>query len=74
MITLNHSFFSALKEFIEPLRTNDLRTDFYTVYRRESREFDQDYARKKDEDFNATLVFVSRLIFVLDTECRIPRY
>jgi hypothetical protein len=31
---LRYSLHSALKEFFEPLRTNDPRTDFYAVYER----------------------------------------
>jgi len=57
-ITLNHSLHSALKEFFEPLRPNDSRADFYTVYSRKSGEFDQNYAREYD-DLNTFLIFVS---------------
>lgn len=50
---------AALKEFFQPLRTNDTRADFFAIYRRESEEFDRDYARKYDEDLNTSLIFVS---------------
>jgi len=63
MTTQHHSLHSALKEFFDPLRTNDSRADFYAVYRRESGGFDQDYARKYDEDLNTSLIFVSPLFF-----------
>jgi len=66
-ITLYHSLHSALKEFFDPLRTNDPRTDFFTLYRRESGEFDRYYARKYD-DLNTFLIFVSRQISVLGIE------
>jgi hypothetical protein len=59
------SLHSALKEFFDPLRTNDSRTDFFAMYRRESGEFDRDYAKKYDEDLNTSLIFVSRLISIL---------
>jgi len=62
------SLHSALKEFFDPLRTDDSRTDFFTVYRRESGEFDRDYARKYDEDLNTSLIFVSSLISALHAE------
>ena len=62
------SLHSALKEFFDPLRTNDSRTDFFAVYRRESGEFDRDYARKYDEDLNTSLIFVSCLISALRAE------
>ena len=56
------SLHSALKEFFEPLKSNDPRADFFSVYRRESEEFDRDYARKYDEDLNTSLIFVSESI------------
>jgi hypothetical protein len=58
-ITLSYSLRSSLKEFFDPLRTDDSRSDFYTVYRRESREFDQDYIAKYDGDLSTSLLFVS---------------
>jgi len=64
------SLHSALKEFFDPLRTDDSRADFFAVYRRESGEFDRDYAKKYDEDLNTSLIFVSRLfpLSVLNNE------
>jgi len=41
------------------LRSNDPRAGFFAVYRKESDEFDRDYARKYDEDLNVFLIFVS---------------
>ena len=60
-MTAHCSLHSALKESFDPPRTNDSRTDFFTVYRRESGEFDRDYAGKYDEDLNTSLIFVSPL-------------
>ena len=57
MLTSCSSLHSALKEFFDPLRTDDSRTDFFAVYRRESGEFDRDYAKKYDEDLNTSLIF-----------------
>jgi len=62
------SLHSALKEFFDPLRTNDSRADFFAVYRRESGEIDRDYARKYDEDLNTSLIFVSRPVHIIRTE------
>ena len=62
------SLHSALKEFFEPLRSNNSRTDFFAIYRRESGEFDRDYAKKYDEDLNTSLIFVSRLISMVRAE------
>ena len=64
LLTFRFSLHSTLKEFFEPLRTNDPRTDFFAIYRRESGEFDRDHARKYDEDLNTSLIFVSRLVFM----------
>ena len=59
LITSHSSLHSALKEFFEPLRTSDPRADFFTIYRKESDEFDREYAKKYDEDLNTSLIFVS---------------
>ena len=59
------SLHSALKEFFDPLRTNDSRTDFFAMYRRESEEFDRDYTGKYDEDLNTSLIFVSHHVPVI---------
>ena len=67
-ITLHHSLNSVLGGFFSPLRTSDSRTDFYTMYHKESRETGCDYARKLDEDLNTSLIFVSRLISAPDAE------
>jgi len=56
------------KKFIEPPRTNDPRTDFFALYRREFEEFDGDYARKYDEDLDTPLILVSGSTFSFDTE------
>ena len=62
---LSHrSLHSALKEFFDPLTASDSRTEFFTVYRRESGEFDRDYAGKYDGDLNTSLIFVSSLISI----------
>ena len=36
----------------------DLRTQFYTHYRKEAEEYDNDFMKKYDEDLNTTLIFV----------------
>ena len=61
LMTPRCSLHSALKEFFEPLRTNDPRTDFFAAYRRESDEFDRDYAGKYDGDLNTSLIFVGAM-------------
>ena len=54
-----YSLHAALKEFFEPLRTDNPRADFFAVYRKESDVFDREYAKKYDEDLNTSLIFVS---------------
>jgi len=51
-------FQDALRTFFQPLKTDDPRLDFYTVYKREATEHDVDYVKKYDEDLNTTLIFV----------------
>ena len=48
----------ALRTFFQPIKTDDPRVDFYTMYKREAAEYDTDYVKKYDEDLNTTLIFV----------------
>ena len=48
----------ALRTFFQPIKTEDPRVDFYTMYKRESAEYDTDDVKKYDEDLNITLIFV----------------
>jgi len=50
----------ALRTFFHPIKTDDARVDFYTMYKREATEYDADYVKKYDEDLNTTLIFVRR--------------
>jgi len=52
----------TLRLFMPPLKSDEARTDFYTVYKRESTEYDTNYVKKYDEDLNTTLVFVRLLM------------
>ena len=61
-VTSGHSLRSLLKEFLDPVRTDDSRADFYNAYRRESESFDRDYVGKYSQDLDTSLLFVSRLI------------
>ena len=65
----------ALRTFFQPIKTGDPRVDFYTVYKRESAEYDTDYVKKYDEDLNTTLIFVrfssSCLANYLTPSCRL---
>ena len=48
----------ALRAFLLPIKNDDPRLDFYTMYKREATEYDTDYVKKYDEDLNTTLIFV----------------
>ena len=48
----------ALRTFFQPIKTDDPRLDFYTMYKREASEYDTDYVKKYYEDLNTTLIFV----------------
>ena len=48
----------ALRTFLPPIKNDDARLDFYTVYKKEATEYDVDYVKKYDEDLNTTLIFV----------------
>ena len=48
----------ALRAFFLPIKTDDPRVDFYTMYKRDSAEYDVDYVKKYDEDLNTTLIYV----------------
>jgi hypothetical protein len=55
----------ALRTFFQPIKADDARVDFYTMYKREATEYDTDYVKKYDEDLNTTLIFVRCLLFAL---------
>jgi hypothetical protein len=49
----------ALRMYFQPIKTNDPKLDFYTMYKRETMEYDTEYMQKYNEDLNTTLIFVS---------------
>ena len=59
------SFQDALRSFFQPIKNDDPRLDFYTMYKREATEYNTDYVKKYDEDLNTTLIFVRRLLCAL---------
>ena len=52
--------------FLQPLKYDDPRLDFYAVYKKEVADYDTDYVKKYDEDLNTTLIFVRHLGCVLE--------
>ena len=43
--------------YLKPIK-NDPKLDFYTMYKRETTEYDTEYMQKYNEDLNTTLIFV----------------
>jgi len=58
VLLTERSLQDALKTFFQPIKTDDPRLDFYTMYKREATEYDTDHVKKYDEDLNTTLIFV----------------
>ena len=49
----------ALRMFFQPIKNEDPQLDFYTMYKRETVEYDTEHMRNHNEDLNTTLIFVS---------------
>ena len=48
----------ALRMYLQPIKKDDHQVDFYTMYKRETMEYDSEYMQKHNEDLNTTLIFV----------------
>lgn len=48
----------ALRMYFQPVKSDDPQLDFYTMYNRETTEYDTKYMEKYNEDLNTTLIFV----------------
>ena len=48
----------ALRMYFQPIKNDDPQLDFYTMYKRETVEYDTEYMQKHNEDLNTTLIFV----------------
>ena len=53
-----HSIQEALRIYFQPIKNDDPKLDFYTMYKRETMEYDTQYMEKYNEDLNTTLIFV----------------
>ena len=71
-LLIETSIQDALRAFLPPIKNDDVRLDFYTVYKREATEYDMDYVKKYDEDLNTTLIFVRRPPFALTNHLICP--
>ena len=54
----SYSIREALRTYLPPIKSDDPQIDFYTMYKRETMEYDTEYMKKYDEDLNTTLIFV----------------
>ena len=57
-LTRVHSIQEALRNYFQPIKHDDPKLDFYTMYKRETMEYDTQYLDKYNEDLNTTLIFV----------------
>ena len=48
--------------YFQPIKNDDPKLDFFTMYKRETMEYDTEYMNKYNEDLNTTLIFVSSSI------------
>jgi len=48
----------ALRMYLQPIKNEDPQLDFYTMYKRETTEYDAEYMQGYNEDLNTTLIFV----------------
>jgi len=44
--------------YLQSIRNDDPQLDFYTMYKRETTEYDTEYMQKHNEDLNTTLIFM----------------
>jgi hypothetical protein len=59
----------ALRAYFQPIKSNDPKLDFYTMYKRETTEYDTEYMQKYNEDLNTTLIFVRFCIPCTINQC-----
>ena len=57
-LTPAHSIQEALRMYLQLIKNEDVQLDFYTMYKRETTEYDTEYMQKYNEDLNTTLIFV----------------
>jgi hypothetical protein len=59
----------ALRMYFQPIKSDDPQVDFYTMYKRETMEYDTEYMQKHNEDLNTTLIFVRFRVAVFAVRC-----
>jgi len=55
--------------YLQPIKDGDPRLDFYTMYKRETMEYDTEYMQRCNEDLNTTLIFVRFRAPLIMTRC-----
>ena len=68
-LTVGRSIQDALRMYLQPIKNDDPKLDFYTMYKRETMEYDTEYMQKYNEDLNTTLIFVRALLLSLSYLC-----
>lgn len=49
----------ALRTYLHPIKNDDPKLDFYTMYKQETMDYDTEHVNKYNEDLDTTLIFVS---------------
>ena len=57
----------ALRMYFQPIKNDDPKLDFHTMYKRETTEYDTEYTQKHNEDLNTTLIFVRSCVSPIAT-------
>jgi hypothetical protein len=54
--------------YLQPIKNDDPKLDFYTMYKRETLEYDTEYMQKYNEDLNTTLIFVRSCVPIITAQ------
>ena len=57
----SHSIQDALRMYLPPIKNDDPKLNFYSMYKRETLEYDTEYMQKYNDDLNNTMIFVCSL-------------
>jgi len=68
-LTQDSSIQDALRMFLQPIKNDDPKIDFYTMYKREATEYDTEYMQNYNEDLNTTLIFVRFCDDLVTVQC-----
>ena len=68
-LTPLNSIQEALRMYLQPIKNDDPQLDFYTMYKRETTEYDTENMQKHNEDLNTTLIFVRFCVLTNIMQC-----